>query len=68
MAKVTIDETMCKGCGLCVHFCPKQVLAIQKDKINKRGYNPAHPAHPEQCIGCAMCAQICPESAIEVWR
>ncbi|HWR28989.1 MAG TPA: 4Fe-4S binding protein, partial [Negativicutes bacterium] len=23
---VTINEKFCKGCGICVAFCPKQVL------------------------------------------
>jgi len=68
MARVTIAEDVCKGCGLCEHACPKQVLAIQKDKINKKGYNPAFPVNPEACIGCAMCAMMCPDVAITVER
>ncbi|MGN0134720.1 MAG: 4Fe-4S binding protein, partial [Anaerotignum sp.] len=24
--KVTINEVICKGCGLCVSVCPKNVL------------------------------------------
>ena len=26
--RVTIDEVICKGCGLCVSVCPKNVLAL----------------------------------------
>ena len=33
MAKVTIDETVCKGCGMCVAACPKNLLELAKDHI-----------------------------------
>ena len=38
--KVTINEVICKGCGLCVSVCPKSVLALSTTKINPAGYNP----------------------------
>ena len=41
MAKVTFQTDLCKGCGLCVNACPKHILAIAKDQINKKGYSPA---------------------------
>ena len=68
MASVKIQEDVCKGCGLCVDACPRGVLAIDKNKINKRGYNPVAAKQPEQCIGCAMCATMCPDVAITVER
>ena len=40
MAKVTINQDRCKGCGLCVSVCPKQVLELNKAKLNRKGYNP----------------------------
>ncbi len=66
MAKVTINQDRCKGCGLCVSVCPKQVLALDTAKLNRKGYNPAAPARPEDCIGCAMCAMMCPDCVITV--
>jgi len=65
---VTIHEDVCKGCGLCVHACPKGVLAMSKDKLNQKGYNPAEVVNAEDCIGCAMCAVMCPDVAIKVER
>ena len=37
MAKVTFNTDLCKGCGLCVNACPKGILAIDTDQINKKG-------------------------------
>ena len=66
MAKVTFDTDLCKGCGLCVSACPKQILAISKDKINVKGYQPAEMLDQEKCIACAFCATMCPDCVITV--
>ncbi len=60
-----IEETMCKGCGLCVSVCPKNVLEISK-KVNSKGYFPAHQARPDDCIKCAICCTMCPDVAITI--
>ena len=36
MAQLTIQEEICKGCGLCVRACPKELLQLSKTKINVR--------------------------------
>lgn len=66
MVKVTINELVCKGCGLCVRACPKNVLALSKTKLNAKGYHPSEVVEPEACIGCASCARTCPDVAIHI--
>lgn len=63
---VTIDEKVCKGCGLCVAACPKKIMELDRGRLNAKGYNPVFVASPEVCIACAMCATMCPDSAIKV--
>lgn len=68
MSYVTVDEKLCKGCGLCVHSCPKNVLELSEHKLNANGYPVAEPVRKENCIGCAFCAIMCPDCAIEVYK
>lgn len=63
--KHQIIENRCKGCGLCVNMCPKNVLEISKD-VNTKGYFPAYQARPEDCIFCAICCTMCPDVAIAI--
>lgn len=69
MAKGTIvvDTERCKGCGLCLAFCPQDVLAYSTEH-NRNSYNVIYMKAPERCTGCALCAQTCPDIAIEVYR
>lgn len=66
MIKIFIDEQRCKGCGLCVRACPKQIVALSTTRLNTKGYYPAEIVDPEACIGCASCARTCPDVAITI--
>lgn len=68
MAKLTFRTDNCKGCGLCVDVCPKKVLGLASDKINKRGHHPVEAVRPDDCIGCGSCAIMCPDFIIKVER
>ena len=65
--RVEIHLEACKGCGLCVSFCPKDVLELASE-VNSKGYRIARSRHPEDCTGCAICALVCPDIAIMVWQ
>jgi 2-oxoglutarate ferredoxin oxidoreductase subunit delta len=60
-----IDVNRCKGCGLCVAICPKQVLEISEE-VNTIGYFPAYQARPQDCIFCTKCCIMCPDVAITI--
>ena len=48
MGRIEVDEDRCKGCELCINFCPKKVIAVA-DHFNRLGYRPAtmvkHESH-----------------------
>lgn len=64
---VKIDQLLCKGCQICIEYCPKKSLSTS-DKVNPGGYLPAQFDESGECTGCAICAIVCPEVAIEVYR
>ena len=65
MGTVTINNDICKGCGLCVYACPKKILELSGE-LNVKGYHPVRVTDPEKCIGCAACAIMCPDCVLEV--
>ncbi len=67
MAKITIREERCKGCGLCVLSCPKKLLSISGTS-NKNGYFVVKIDDQNACVGCASCAVMCPDCVITVER
>lgn len=59
MAKITIDDSLCTGCGLCASNCP-DIFEIGDDNL-------AH-AIGTSCTGCDIkeVADQCPVNAISV--
>ena len=56
---VVINREWCKGCGICVAFCPEEALELDDEEK-------ACWVHPEACKGCGLCELRCPEIAIEL--
>jgi len=53
---LVIDPAWCKGCGICVAFCPKDALELIGEK--------AHLKSDDQCVLCGQCEMHCPDYAI----
>ena len=67
MAKIEFIEERCKGCGLCVTACPKNLLRVSST-INRAGYSVARIDDMDACTGCALCAEMCPDVVITVFK
>jgi 2-oxoglutarate ferredoxin oxidoreductase subunit delta len=66
--EITINEVRCKGCGLCVHYCPRHCIAMSSDKFTAGGYLLPVMETPEDCTACGVCGWLCPDQAIVVYR
>jgi 2-oxoglutarate ferredoxin oxidoreductase subunit delta len=59
--QVVIFGPWCKGCGLCVEFCPAGVLDLDRE-------GRPFVISPEKCTACHWCDTHCPDLAIIVKR
>ncbi len=66
--RLQIHTELCKGCALCVAFCPHTVLRLTIDRINRRGVPFVEATQEDSCVGCAHCAIVCPDGAIEIFE
>jgi 2-oxoglutarate ferredoxin oxidoreductase subunit delta len=57
--RIAINNRFCKGCNICVAFCPTKVLAMKGGK--------AVVINLEACTNCMMCELRCPDFAIAVF-
>ncbi|MEM2104208.1 MAG: 4Fe-4S dicluster domain-containing protein [Candidatus Bathyarchaeia archaeon] len=64
-AEIHIIKDQCKGCGFCIHYCPKKVLE-KSNEINARGVHPPKVGKEGECIICGLCMALCPDFAIFV--
>ena len=57
--QVTVNDSRCKRCGICIAFCPTKVFVPDAEGLPLVAYE-------EKCIGCMMCEYRCPDIAIKV--
>ena len=56
--RVTFDEDMCKGCGLCKKVCPVSAIT---GNIKEQ-----HLINSDICIKCGACESACAFHAIHI--
>lgn len=63
--QVFLIPERCKGCEICIHFCPKKVLQVS-EVTNAKGYHVPEvaPGKETACVHCQFCTLVCPEFAI----
>ncbi|MFH1339552.1 MAG: 4Fe-4S dicluster domain-containing protein [Candidatus Omnitrophota bacterium] len=68
MPKIIVERERCKGCLLCIGFCPQSLIRLDNG-LNCRGVKPVKFSDKNgECIGCMQCALICPDCCIEVYK
>ncbi len=67
MGRIVIREELCKGCEICVFFCPKKQI-VMSEKFNSKGHHSSEFRDTGECNGCTVCAVMCPDVAIEVYK
>lgn len=58
---IKLELKRCKGCGICVEFCPKKVLSV--NEIGKVTID-----DESLCIKCKQCEERCPDYAIFIQK
>ncbi len=53
------DPSRCVQCGLCIAFCPTEML-----DFDENGY--PHSTNDDACVGCQTCSGNCPQRALVV--
>ena len=57
-ATAEVDETLCRGCGLCVAACPYGARELNEERIAE--------VVEALCQGCGVCAAVCPSGASSI--
>ncbi len=61
--EVKIIKSLCKGCGYCIEFCPKNVFE-RSTELNAKGVTVPKIVRGDECIECELCVMLCPDFAI----
>lgn len=60
---VVVRPQLCKGCEVCIEFCPSKSLELDKKRLIVTA-----SALMDKCIACGMCELRCPDFAIYITK
>ena len=63
MYRLNLNPAYCKGCGICVEACPKNVIK-SSGRIDSKGHLLPQAGDMKRCSGCRLCELVCPDFAI----
>jgi coenzyme F420-reducing hydrogenase delta subunit/ferredoxin len=58
---VRIDETLCRGCGVCEETCDYKAIRV----VYRRDGSFIARVEEDMCRGCGTCVSLCPTGAID---
>ena len=72
--QITVDDDLCKGCGICILHCPAKVLEPdvptdwggQKPQLVTNMETKCMLVRGEKGVPCRLCEKRCPDIAIMV--
>jgi len=65
---LTLDKTLCTGCGICKEICPREAIEIKKvpKAEGEKAKPPTINVSEEKCHYCGICESICTFGALKV--
>ena len=65
---LSLNKSLCNGCGLCAEICPKEAIKILPAEIadGRLTKKPAIDFDLNSCILCGECAVLCPLNALRM--
>ncbi|MFH1446698.1 MAG: hydrogenase iron-sulfur subunit, partial [Chloroflexota bacterium] len=63
LSTVSVDESLCAGCGICVMACPYEAPHLIQKEVDSV-MNLFSEVDVNRCMGCGICVAACPLGAI----
>jgi 4Fe-4S ferredoxin len=65
---LTLDRTLCTGCGICKEICPREAIEIKTvpRAEGEKAKPPTIDVDEKKCQYCGICESICPFGALKV--